>query len=516
MKKLLSIIIALVLIAVMLVGCENGGKTSADKSSSGGSQSTSVSSSAETAKTLDGEYTLQSAVLKGKNVSDSFSVYQVTFRADGTMSVFINHDGVNVLRNSTYEFDGATLTETHGLAGNKYLYVLDFDGSIVTHFDDLDDSIEIVLVKKEDNEVGGGVDFASVLFGESLDDTKKYNYCPAIITEKDEDGNDVMHVWYCTNKDSGVIMDYIGYRVGVKGKDGKWSFGEESIVLSPTDGTWDARHTCDPAVIKGEFGYKGQTYNYLMAYLGCTSEDYQKNETGFAVAKSVGGPWVKIDEINPIVPWYDDGDYDTEEAKYQSYKGKTTIYWGTGMPALMSVDGKGEIILFYQSTLRGVGIRRMDLSDISNPVLKYTRSIEKTGILNSQNASCGISISDYAFDPVKGRLYVTSVTNERNPADVTLTRVNSHSLVAYVDGLENMEAVSAALEKGGYRWNMVGYIGPNETGWERNHNPGLVRDGFGLVPDSANVSVIVSTGHNSWANENIFTYRLFGWTFDIK
>ena len=287
------------------------------------------------------------------------------------------------------------------------------------------------------------------------------------------------------------------------------------MVLEPTANTWDARHTCDPTVIKGEFKLKGETYNYLMAYLGCTSEDYQKNETGIAVAKNIEGPWVKIDKVNPIVPWYDDGDINTEEAKYQSMQGSTSIYWGTGMPSLLSVDGKGEVILLYQSTLRGTGIRRIDLSDLENPVEKYTVSIKHTGLVNSQNGKCNVGIPDFGYDPVTKRLYMVGVTNERNPADITKTLVNSHSVVAYIENLEDMEAVSDALQNATYRWNVVGYVGPNETGWERNHNPGLVKGEYSNICDSSKIQVVVSTGRNSWANENIFTYRLFGWSFDL-
>ena len=79
-----------------------------------------------------------------------------------------------------------------------------------------------------------------------------------------------------------------------------------------------------------------------------------------------------------------------------------------------------------------------------------------------------------------------------------------------------MEAVSDALQSRNYKWNMVGYVGPAETGWERIHNPGLVKTENAYIPNSEKVQVVVSTGHNSWANENIFTYRLFGWSFEIK
>ena len=185
------------------------------------------------------------------------------------------------------------------------------------------------------------------------------------------------------------------------------------------------------------------------------------------------------------------------------------------MPSLLSVDGKGEVILLYQSTFNGTGIRRIDLSDLENPVEKYTVAIKRTGLLNSQGKECRVGIPDFAYDEITKRLYVVCVTDERNPADVTKTLVNSHSVVAYIDNMADMEAVSSAFESGNYSWNVVGYVGPNETGWERNHNPGIVKGEYSNIVDSSTIQVVVSTGKNSWPNENIFTYRLHGWTFNL-
>ena len=463
---------------------------------------------------LDAQYNLESAILDGDDVTNDYVSFMVTFYNDGTMKVFINQNNLITTRNSTYEYDGvSTIVETY--QGKTYQYIL-MDTFLITSITDFVGTTEIVLKQVIINDGKNGVDFESVLFGEDISLTKIYNYCPAIIMDTDSEGRSRMNIWYCTNKDSGIIVDYIGFRQGILNEEGRWEFSEETIVIEPTQGTWDARHTCDPTVVKGEFKLKGETYNYLMAYLGCTSEDYQKNETGIAVAKNIEGPWIKIDAVNPIVPWYDDGDIEAEEDKYQGWQGTSRIYWGTGMPSLLSVDGKGEIILFYQSTLRGTGIRRIDLSDLENPVVKYTVSINSNGIYNSVNQNCNIGIPDFGYDPVTKRLYVVSVTNERNPADVTKTLVNSHSMVAYIDNLEDMEAVSDVLESRTYKWNMVGHVGPGDTNWERNHNPGLVKTAEAYIPDSNNIQIVVSTGKNSWANENIFTYRLFGWTFKVN
>lgn len=462
---------------------------------------------------MEGVYSLKQAIQDGLDVTEDFLLYQVSF--DGAeMKVVINYMNMLISRSSTYKATAEQVVETY--QGETFEYTVE-GNTLKTYYEDGDARIQVILEKEAAADGNAAaVDFESVLFGEDINDTKKFNYCPSILTEADDQGRTIMHIWYCTNKQSGIIMDHIGYRTGVLQEDGKWVFSEEEIVLAPTSGTWDGRHTCDPSVIKGEFKLGGETYNYLMAYLGCTTEDYQKNETGIAVAKEAGGPWVKVDNLNPIVPWFDDGNEAEEQQKYENLQGSTSIYWGTGMPSLISIDGKGEVLLFYSSTKRGIGVRRIDLSDLDNPVEKFTTSISHNGVVNSGGTKCNLAIADFAYDPVAKRLYVASVTNERKPADITMTRVNSHSMICYVEGLENMEAVANALQSGTYKWNTLGYVGPSETGWNRNHNPGLVRTEGGFIPESNRIGIVVSTGNNDWPNENIFTYRLFGQWFETK
>lgn len=465
-------------------------------------------------ETLDGTWELSTATLDGKSVKKNFQAFTATFKDDGKAVVSISYLGAYETRNSAYKFDGSKLTETY--KGNKYVWnYTESTGSLTTEYRDFEDVITVVLEKKQEDTGPMPVDFESILFGTDMSDSKFYNYCPAIIRET-ENGQEVMHVWYCTNRDDGVMMDYIGYRKGVLQADGKWLFDEQIIALEPTAGTWDERHTCDPAVIKGKFNYRDTEYKYLMAYLGCVTADYQKNETGIAVANSPEGPWVKINTDRALVPWYDDGDHATEQQKYENMQGTGSIYWGTGMPALVSLDGEGEVLMFYQSTLRGTGIRRYDFSNLDGALTpKFTVSIAHGGIRNSAGQSCRIGIPDFAYDESAKRFYLCGVTNEKNPADISTTRVNSHSMVAYLENIESAETLSDTLQSGKYTWKMLGYVGPDDTGFERNHNPGIVRTGKGYLPDSSKVEVIVSTGHNSWENENIFTYRLFGKVFPV-
>ncbi len=461
-------------------------------------------------ETLSGTWELSTATLDGKSVKKNFQAFTATFDESGNATVNISYLGLYETRNSTYTFDGETLKENY--QGEKYTWsYAQATQSLTTEYRDYDDVITVVLEKKQEETGPVPVDFEGILFGTDMSDSKFYNYCPAIIKET-ENGQEVMHVWYCTNRDDGVMMDYIGYRKGVKQTDGKWLFGEQVIALAPTAGTWDERHTCDPAVIKGKFSYQNTEYKYLMAYLGCVTEDYQKNETGIAVANHPAGPWVKINTDKALIPWYDrEETKEEEEKKYDAIQGTGSIYWGTGMPALVSLDGEGEVLMFYQSTSQGTGIRRYDFSNLDGALTpKFTTRIQHTGILNSAGRSCNIGIPDFAFDPAGNRFYVCGVTNEKNPPDISTTRVNSHSMVAYLENIASPEALAEAMRTGGYTWKMLGYVGPNDTGFERNHNPGIVRDAKGYLPDSSKVEVVVSTGHNSWENENIFTYRLYG------
>lgn len=460
-------------------------------------------------KKIEGSWEISAATLDGKNVRKNFQAFTANFKTDGKVSVSISYLGAYETRNSEYTFDGVTLKENY--RGETYVWnYAESTQTFTTEYRDYDDVITVVLEKKQEETGPVPVDFEDILFGTDMSDSKFYNYCPAIIRET-ENGQEVMHVWYCTNRDDGVMMDYIGYRKGVLQADGKWLFGDQIIALAPTEGTWDGRHTCDPAVITGKFRYKNAEYKYLMAYLGCVTEDYQKNETGIAVSNSPEGPWVKINTDTALIPWYDDGDLATEQKRYESLQGTSGIYWGTGMPALVSIDGEGEVLMFYQSTLRGTGIRRYDFSDLDGELTpKFVTSIRSNGILRSDGKGCGIGIPDFAYDETAKRFYVCGVTNEKNPADISTTRVNSHSMVAYLENVESMETLCTTLQSGSYTWNMLGHVGPGDTGFERNHNPGIVRTGRGGIPDSSKVEIIVSTGHNSWENENIFTYRLYG------
>lgn len=447
-------------------------------------------------ESLAGTYTLKEATSSGMDITSEFYAYKVVLNKDQTMTVFINYLNVIQNRQSTYTYKQGKIIEKH--QQNEYSYTISEDRKeLVTEKTSFDETMRIVLIREDDQDTPDlGVDFETILFGDNIDLTKRFNYAPSIIIEEDN-GKTYMHIWYCMNRLSGVIVDHIGYRKAALNEQNRWVFSEEEIALAPTPGTWDSRHVCDPSVIKGEFTYQFEVYNYMMSYLGCETEDYSNNETGLAVAKNPEGPWIKLDHLNPIVPWNRDNQ---------------SGMWGTGMPSLLSIDKKGEVLLFYSNSIVGVSVDHYDFSNLDQPTLYNTKNISAQGLKNPNGTSLNyVGLADFAYDPTLKRLYMTTYTPTKNPPDVTLTRVNSHGAIHYIEDIDSIVDVVDIIMNQTYSWTLLDFVGPEDTGFPRNHNLGIVRNPYGYVYDSNSFMIVISSGQVDYPNENIFTYRLKGY-----
>ena len=140
---------------------------------------------------------------------------------------------------------GCNSTSTN-ITSSTSLYLGEY-GDIMNDFLPNEGEVKLLFKHSEEETVGDdGEDYF-------------YNYCPSIFIENDKE-----YVYYCTNKDWGSVVDYIGYRSG-EIKNNQLYYSKEQLVISPSEDTWDQTHTCDPTVIKGEFEYNNEKYNYLMA-----------------------------------------------------------------------------------------------------------------------------------------------------------------------------------------------------------------------------------------------------------
>lgn len=308
-----------------------------------------------------------------------------------------------------------------------------------------------------------------------------YNYCPSVLEEADG----TRYLYYCTNRESYKIIDYIGCRRGTRNADGSYTYGAETVVLAPTAGAWDAHHTCDPSVVRGDFTYKGQSYRYLMAYLGCTSYDNQDNEIGFAVANDPMGPFVKIADT-PTIPYVREGD---------------AWQWGVGQASLVSRDKGSRVYVFYTegtATRTHEFVDEWDFADLENPVRLSHTDLATTGLTTRTGDGDYIGNADFAYDADSNSFYMATDSHPY-PSDEP-NYITEYFRVAYFAG-DDVTKV---------RWNELEHIGPAETGFARNHNVGLVRDAYGWLPGGNSLTVYY-TGAGKGANA-LWTYRLHAYT----
>lgn len=343
--------------------------------------------------------------------------------------------------------------------------------------------------------------------------SKFYNYCPSIFVENNEE-----HVYYCTNQEEGNVTDFVGYRKGSIVGD-TIQYSEMDLVLGHGElGSWDSRHACDPSVIKGEFYFHGEKYNYLMAYLGCVSSNVTLNETGIAVAKKPEGPWVKCDfaldgttKINPIVP-YSDFDCDPNN-------------WGTGQPSLVSVDKKGKVLLFTTIGAKNGTFTNIRLYDFSN-IDSYKKLQEKTkfttdGVRQTYVGDAFINNADFAYDMENRRVIMAKPrqyfgTDGKNPNFVADT-IDLY----YIDDTEfdtiGVGDVLFAGNNTGMSWKLIGSVNQSLTGFLRNHNTGLITDPYGHLYNHEKIGVAFTRSDeglgNNWSY--LTTYRIYATSFAI-
>ena len=308
-----------------------------------------------------------------------------------------------------------------------------------------------------------------------------YNYCPTAMQL--DDGS--VYIYYCTNQDPYQVIDYVGCRRGVRGEDGSIVWESETVALSPDGGTWDAHHTCDPSVIAGEFTYQGQSYGYLMAYLGCTSYDNQENKIGLAVSKTPEGPFVRVGNT-PLID-------------FQIDPSVSVFQWGVGQPSLVSLDKKGHVNLFYTQGDKN-GTRLMvdewELSNLDTPQKIKTESVSKTGLFNLQNQSDFMNNADLLYDANADRYYAISDCHP-NPTDVP-DYIASHVRI-------NFCSAKTSIASG--FWRSLCSIAPAETGFARNHNAGFLRDAYGHLPDNGYLTAFYTVSVTG--NDSLWSYRIY-------
>lgn len=335
---------------------------------------------------------------------------------------------------------------------------------------------------------GAGSASDNLPFDEPLAET--FNYCPSIMEE--DDGT--RYVYYCSTAVSGVIQDHIYCRKGTPTKKGGYTWSDKTLVLAPRSLTsyFDAFHCCDPSVIAGEFTYNDTSYKYLMAYTGNTSNI--NNKVGLAVSNSPMEGWIALE--TPLV----------------TYSGDPS-HWGVGQPSLISDNKKGVVQLLYSvgGTSTYVQSEKWDFSNLNNPSRISSDKVTEKGLANLNGGVDYLSNLDIAYDESNNRYYIVSDCHP-NPTDGEPSFVSSHFRINYLAEKGNFGDCLA--QGAGRSWMNLATIGPNETGFKRNSNCGIVRDPYGRLKNSNEIEIYYSMSEVCSNYE--WTYRIYSYTIPIQ
>lgn len=295
-----------------------------------------------------------------------------------------------------------------------------------------------------------------------------YNYAPSVI--QDEYG--IRYAFVCQNLDPFKIVDYIYLYKGIPTKNGyTWQPGTR--ILDPSDSGWDINHICDPDVRKFKTRYNGETYEYIMTYLGTDQWDNFHNQIGLAVAKSIEGPYVKFSG-NPII----------------GSTNKQT--WGVGQSTSI-VMNDSTLRVFYTNSGKDFSYRDLVMNNLNN--IKY----------GEEKYIPQMPSNNY---PAFSDKNVYMVSERRVDMDKQIpTWVGNVALLSYIPREKD-------LGTKGSEWTKIGAVTPKESGFPRNHNPGILTDekGYMLNDDELIMYFTPAVTGANW----LWSYDMYSAKFNLK
>lgn len=296
-----------------------------------------------------------------------------------------------------------------------------------------------------------------------------YNYAPSAI----EDQYGIRYMFLCQNKNPFEIVDYVYLFKGIPTKNGYvWQPGTE--IIAPSKEGWDKIHICDPDVREFALTYKGEKYNWIMTYLG-VDQWHNHNQIGLAFSKNIEGPYIKYDQ-NPLVSFSD------------------TTQWGVGQSTSIVLDST-TIQLFYSKSGKPRGT--MSVRNIKLNVLDSLH-------LGEERVVPFLYPNTY-FARSKKNMYAVSEIRINQSKEIP-TWVGNYVRVVY-------KPLEKDLFADQDEWVEIGLVGPKETGFPRNHNPGFLTDSKGnIIPDRELVVYFTAamTGQN-W----LWSYDLYSARFEL-
>ena len=311
-----------------------------------------------------------------------------------------------------------------------------------------------------------------------------------------EDEN-VRYVAYVSNENKDENVNSIYVRKGEKDANGKYVYSERKLAIK--SGAWDKRISA-PSIVKGVFKLGDETYKYLMAYQGTSSDENFNYSIGFAYANDIMGEWKKVGE--------------TASVTYNPSVHGNNIY-GMGSPELINMGTSGELMLFYtwgEATLTCSEVRKINASDLSSIKVDGQRQITVKGLQDGGENPI-FANAGFAFNKNKTMIYVAR--------DVYPL---SSIAPGHSNKIEVAKASSNIFDNITLSWDSVKTVLGSDTiieddasslGWDELYSGSFVKDAYGYLDDSKALELVYSGQDEKDSYENDYRFSSFVCSMNI-
>lgn len=303
----------------------------------------------------------------------------------------------------------------------------------------------------------------------------------------------IRYLYYTKNQSKYSSETGIAVRKGTFG-GGKWTYGEPKTCLGVSENGWDSAHVFGADVVKGNFGFNGSTYSYLMAYSGNSGKNNKKNASiGFAVSNEPDGEWIRTGS-SPVVK-FDSSEFD-----------RTGLleYDGAIEPSLISFDEKGKIWMFYSEyeAFKSNYVLEMDVSDAGNVKIFNKKVLETSGISDLGITNPLLYGGDFVWDKESGefiavRECTVTVTVEPKVSDeLQIVRCPDEVLTDHKQEWTGREEFVDEW------WSAIGSkidvdstanYDADKTGYSRLFSPCIVSDCYGRLLEYGKLDVMFTS-----------------------
>jgi hypothetical protein len=188
------------------------------------------------------------------------------------------------------------------------------------------------------------------------------------------------------------------------------------------------------------------------------------------------------------------------------------------------IDQAGQVLLLYTAgRVDGTYLmcERWDLSDLDQPKHigeDWRNQVTIAGLHGRDGGYASLNNADAMYDATSGHIYLVAdgwpcylegVDEPGEPTFINSTvRVLRYSPAIAPDDLGKVTFQDGA-------WDQVALITSADSGFPRNHNPGLVHDPYGWALSPDTLDVLYSVSEVGKPNNSLWTYRIHRLTIDL-